>query len=277
MSTGAVAAFPIIERLEKIGGRVRCAACGFGVGSVLCLLFCLISFGDDYFRKVPIIADFDTIMEVEDSGTATMNRRYLFLSEQHNITIQRQLQSRHQVALHVCTAVAFQAVLCFLEPSLKSILSLHVNLRPFFSPKSSSTRGSSLGLGMGLMSTLGNTGGILGNLAGTWMYKLSKDTTPLIRGQRNDMFLKDGSLPFVFIAGLMAISSILVWRLEEPIATTTEGIDKETALVREEVEPKHSVGNEGSVIEESTEDSEESRQDRCCLLLRETTYDLKLD
>ena len=45
VSTGAVASFPIVEGLEKVGGRVRCAALGFGVGAMLCFLFCYCSFG----------------------------------------------------------------------------------------------------------------------------------------------------------------------------------------------------------------------------------------
>jgi MFS family permease len=44
VSTGAVASFPVVERMEKVGGRVRCAALGFAVSTVLCFLFCYCSF-----------------------------------------------------------------------------------------------------------------------------------------------------------------------------------------------------------------------------------------
>jgi hypothetical protein len=45
VSTGAMASFPIVERMDRVGGRVNCAALGFGVGAVLCFLFCYCSFG----------------------------------------------------------------------------------------------------------------------------------------------------------------------------------------------------------------------------------------
>jgi len=56
-STGAVAAFPVVERFEKIGGRVRCAAWAFGLGAVLCLAFCICSFGDDFFGTTMPVMD----------------------------------------------------------------------------------------------------------------------------------------------------------------------------------------------------------------------------
>ena len=204
-STGAVAAFPIIERLEKIGGRVRCAAWGFGACSVLCLLFCFCSFGDLWSG-----------VEMNPSG-------------------------------------AFHATLCFLEPSLKSILSLVVNS----SPIAPASKGSSLGGTMGFMQSLGNIGGMVGNIAGTVLYKFSKDIASsenaerTTRGQR---FIQGGSLPFVVIAYMMAGVSILIWRLEEPAE-----------------DGQHKINIE------SVEDSEEDRPDGCCLALQETTYNLKLD
>merc|ERR1711862_1014523 len=120
------------------------------------------------------------------------------------------------------------------------------------------------------------------------MYKASKDSTALISNQEHKFIVgrqvfQGGSLPFLLTALLMAVSSVLVWGLEEPTrvmadAKSIENIDSNrTVGCDEDVESKHSVGNAGDGIERSSEDSEEERHDGCCLLLRETTYDLKLD
>ena len=240
VSTGAVASFPIIERLDRIGGRLRCAALGFGVCSFLCLLFCMCSFG----------ADIET--DVDLSGTdAQVNTSEPFPTQYDPM---RQLHARKQLGLHSVSAVALQSALYFLEPSLKSILSLIVNSPTVSSPSDGS---SSLGGTMGFLQTLGSIGGIVGNIAGTMMYKMSKDIAPNI----GHGLLRGGSLPFVTIAFFMAIFSVLIWRLEEP--TTLSGRNE---------------GNAGNDINaEPMEDDERVKPDRSCLALRETTYDLKLD
>mmetsp|Transcript_29920 Transcript_29920/g.64495 ORF Transcript_29920/g.64495 Transcript_29920/m.64495 type:complete len:198 (+) Transcript_29920:48-641(+) len=151
------------------------------------------------------------------------------------------------------------------------------------SSSSSPSSGSSLGLGMGLMNTLGSVGGMVGNLAGMWMYKLSKDIgvdgsgTNEIKGSRS--IFQGGSLPFVMTAVLMAVSSTLIWRLEEPTHHDHEDTDEESKVLINggDIESGIPVGNVGDGIEGSLEDSGEERNDSCCLALRETTYDLKLD
>jgi MFS family permease len=239
-SAGAVAAFPIIERLEKIGGRVRCAAWGFGACSVFCLLFCFCSFGD-------LWSEVEMNLSGVDSGNGSVDSK---INEDEGVL--QQLHSRNQLGLHALTAIAFHATLCFLEPSLKSILSLVVNS----SPIAPASKGSSLGGTMGFMQSLGNIGGMVGNIAGTVLYKFSKDIASsenaerTIRGQT---FIQEGSLPFVVLAFMMAGISILIWQLEEP-----------------------AENGEHKVSIESVEDSEEDRSG-CCLALRETTYNLKLD
>ncbi|KAL7530191.1 hypothetical protein ACHAXR_004274 [Thalassiosira sp. AJA248-18] len=274
VSTAAVAAFPVVERLDIIGGRVRCAALGLGLGSILCLLFCFCSFYDYWDSGVEMnligTADGDNMMVV--NGDTNDDLRML----EHDETIQR-LQSRKQFLLHGFSAMAFQAALCFLEPSLKSILSIVVNS----SSTSASLRGSSLGGTVGFMQTLGNIGGMIGNLAGMWMYKLSKD----IAGKENDgegsqRIFHGGSLPFVATAALMAVSSILIWRLEEPKHyVTADNDDTEEGecktLCDTDVESGHSTPD--GINSEPPDDSELGRPDGCCLAMRETTYDLKLD
>ncbi len=46
VSMGAVASFPIIKRIDRIGGNLRYVAWCFGVCSLLSLLFCICSFSD---------------------------------------------------------------------------------------------------------------------------------------------------------------------------------------------------------------------------------------
>ena len=258
VSTGAVAAFPVIERSEKVGGRVRCAALGFGLGSILCVLFCFCSFYD-YWTE----AEVDTNLDTEESRTIIGDTSTVQTME-GNETIQQQVNSRNQFLFHAVSAMLFQAALCFLEPSLKSILSLVVN-----SSSSSKAKRSSLGGTVGLMQMLGNLGGGIGNLSGTFLYKLSKDMSS------NNIILQGGSLPFIATAGIMAVSSVLIWRLEEPlqfrapIAETTKGGDHSAACDADVERGQCSVDSE--------EDPENDRPDGCCLALRETTYDLKLD
>ena len=105
---------------------------------------------------------------------------------------------------------------------------------------------------MGYMQSLGSIGGMIGNIVGTIMYKFSKDTG----GRRR--FIDGQSLPFVVLAFLMAVLSMTIWQLEEP----------------PKIVAKADV--EGGIT--SVEDSKEDRPDGgCCLTLRQTTYDPKLD
>ena len=196
ISTGAVASFPIIEKLEKVGGRVRCAAKGFGIGSLLCILFCFCSFVGIYQEGV------ENLVGVEEYGNGSgsigiqlNNSETRSLMDQQNESIQHQLHSRKQLALHFVSAIAFQAILSVLEPSLKSILSLQ------------SSKSKALGGTIGGMQSLLNIGGMVGNLAGTILYKVSRD----MKGNQ-----QGGSLPFTVTAFFMFICSLLIWRLEEP-------------------------------------------------------------
>ena len=140
---------------------------------------------------------------------------------------------------------------------------------------------------MGSINTLGSIEGMIGNLGGMWMYKFSKDTTlnrndEYVRGRQS--ILQGGSLPFVLIAVLMAISAILIWRLEElmhAVAANNEDTDGESTVVCdgdvESSRPAGNAGNAGDGMEGSLGNSEEERPDGCCLALWETTNDLKLD
>ena len=182
--------------MEKVGGRVRCAAKGFGLGSLLCILFCFCSFGGVYQEGV------EDLVGVEEYGNGSgsigiqlNNSETRSLMDQQNESIQHQLHSRKQLALHFLSSIAFQAILSVLEPSLKSILSL------------TTSKSKALGGTIGGMQSLLNLGGMVGNLAGTILYKISRD----MKGNE-----QGGSLPFTVTAFFMFICSLLIWRLEEP-------------------------------------------------------------
>jgi len=196
ISTGAVASFPIIEKLDKVGGRVRMSAKGFGIGSLMCILFCFCSFGGAYQEGV------EDLVGVEEYGNGSgigiqlnNSETRSLLDQQNDESIQHQLHSRKQLAFHFLSAIAFQAILSVLEPSLKSILSLQ------------SSKSKALGSTIGGMQSLLNIGGMVGNLAGTILYKISRD----MKGNE-----QGGSLPFTVTALFMFICSLLIWRLEEP-------------------------------------------------------------
>lgn len=256
MSTGAVAAFPIIEKIERIGGRVRCSAFAFGLGSLLCLVFCFCSFGNYWGVETNIDEDVDNGVDVQFDTESRI------LPEGKN-TVQQQIQSRNQILFHALSAMAFQSALCFLEPSLKSILSLH----NVVNSSSTSPKGSSLGGKIGFMQSLGSIGGMIGNLGGTSMYKMSKDYT----SNGNQYIFQGGSLPFVVVAALMAVSSLFIWRLDEPRLEDKHVDCDEGASCVADIEK----GNAGESDLESQHGKELT--DGCCLALRETTYDLKLD
>ena len=278
VSTGAVASFPIVEGLEKVGGRVRCAALGFGVGAMLCFLFCYCSFGGLLlFGGVELDLRGDTLVNEVSNGS---NR--LLDDEDASILnaegIQQQLRSRNQLIWHAVSAILLQSALCFLEPSLKSLLS-----QLSFSSSKGTTRSkeSSLGFTMGYLTMLGNVGGMIGNIAGTWMYQLSMEMTDVSR------FGQGGSLPFLVTGVLLSLSSIMIWRLDEPPAhiTAPGGINNANAKSYEgeikagidlELGSLSVKENDASRVE-SLEASEDETSDGCCLTLRETTYDLKLD
>lgn len=236
MSTGAVASFPIIERIDRIGGRLRCVAWGFGVCSLLSLFFCICSFDDFWGGDNNIGSGSLNGVKADLSSTDVQ-----MTSEQ--ITQNDPMQQRHfrkNLGLHAFSAVALQSALCFLEPSLKSNLSLIVN-----SP--------TLGGTMGFLQSLGSIGGMVGNIAGTMMYKMSKDIAPNTRNG----FLHGGSLPFFTLAILTAIFFVAIWTLEEPVLQ--EGSTEKVINLK------------------STEVHKEVKSDCSCLGLKETTYDLKLD
>ena len=234
VSMGAVASFPIIERIDRIGGRLRCVAWCFGVCSLLSLLFCICSFSDFWWGDIG-----SSINETESDLISNINNSEPSLTQDDPL---QQVHFRKQLGLHAFSAIALQSALCFMEPSLKSNLSLIVN-----SPTESlPSNRSSLGGTMGFLQTLGSIGGMVGNIAGTVMYKMSKDITP----NRWYSVFQGGSVPFLTIAFCMAIFSAVIWMLEEPTTLT---------------------------MLQHIEGHTEVKSDRSCLALRETTYDLKLD
>ena len=282
VSTGAVASFPIVEGMERVGGRVRCAALGFGVGAMLCFLFCYCSFGGGGVAMDLLLGE--TLVNNNEMRDGSSNR---LLGEDEDASIlnadsiQQQLRSRNQLIMHAISAILFQSALCFLEPSLKSLLSLSLSS----SKGTTRSKESSLGFTMGYLTMLGNIGGMIGNIAGTWMYKLSTEITDVSR------FGQGGSLPFIVTGVLLSLSSIMIWRLDEPPAHITafgssnnssnaKSFDGETeAGIDLELGSSSLNENDTARLEslEASEEDETSTSDGCCLTLRETTYDLKLD
>ena len=280
VSTGAVASFPIVEGLEKVGGRVRCAALGFGVGATLCFLFCYCSFGGLIFGGVELslLSNNSLVHEVSNGSNRLLEDGDASINVD-KIEIQQQLRSRNQLIWYAVSGILLQSALCFLEPSLKSLLSLSAS-----SSSSNGTRSkgsSSLGFTMGYLTMLGNVGGMIGNIAGTWMYKLSTETTDVSR------FGQGGSLPFLVTGVLLSLSSIMIWRLDEPPtnraafgsrnnANATSCSDETEDGIDLELGSSSANENDASRLE-SVEGSDDGASDGCCLTLRETTYDLKLD
>jgi len=281
VSTGAVASFPIVEGLEKVGGRVRCAALGFGVGATLCFLFCYCSFGGLIFGGVVELDLLSNTLvnEVSDGSNRLLKDGGDASIHVENIEIQQQLRSRNQLIWYAVSGILLQSALCFLEPSLKSLLSLSVSSSS--SNETRSKESSSLGFTMGYLTMLGNVGGMIGNIAGTRMYKLSTETTDVSR------FGQGGSLPFLVTGVLLSLSSIMIWRLDEPPtnraafgsrnnANATSCSDETEAGIDLEL-GSSSVNEIDASRLESVEGSDDGASDGCCLTLRETTYDLKLD
>jgi hypothetical protein len=90
----------------------------------------------------------------------------------------------------------------------------------------------------------------------------------------NASILRGGALPFLATAFLLAISSMLIWGLDEPRHNHDDADDCNDSTT-------HSVspGNVGrqEIDSDSLEESEQETRDGCCLALRETKYDVKSD
>ena len=282
-----MASFPIVERMEKVGGRVRCAALGFAVSTVLCFLFCYCTFvgvGEVVGMMELGVGSHDTVLM---KGDGTSNNRSLeeggdvLTIPDADLTgeMQQQLRSRSKLIWQSLSAILFQASLFFLEPSLKSILSLS----SLSTPASRSTKGSSsLGFTMGYLTMLGHIGGMVGNLAGTWMYTVSTEAAEGSFGQ-------GGSLPFLITGILLGLTSVIIWRLEEPrnLAVVDDNGRDETDTASCNYNEKEAVGMDLELGALAVQDGDSMRlsepvdgpeeESGCCLTLRETTYDLKLD
>lgn len=152
---------------------MNCAALGFGVGAVLCFLFCYCSFGGGRIvyggLEVMDLAvgsiDGGLVKEVSGGNSRFLEDGDEVLINGVNNVQQQFLLSKNQWVWHAISAILFQSAICFIEPSLKSILSLSM------SSSSTRSKGSSLGFTMGYLTMLGSAGGMIGNLSGTWMYK----------------------------------------------------------------------------------------------------------
>ena len=281
-SMGSMACFPLVE---KKMGRVKCAAGGFGLAALLGVLFCICSF--DKNSKYNINFDSDgkrSLLHLErhtnnllenDIGVSASAflEDYTFQDNPNSTFIEpigtnqrigKQIEEESSESMpymwHAISAVAFQASLSFLEPSLKSILSLAASSSVPATPGPSK---SSLGFAVGYMTTIANLGGMFGNIAGTYMYKLSNEVLEIFR---------QGSLPFFMCAVLLGLSSAFIWRLDELRYEIThlDTVD-ETCLI----EGAHSNKmNHTKVLE----DSKPSRDGYCLGLLdRDVDHELKCE
>jgi MFS family permease len=200
VSMKAVASFPLVE---KRVGRVRCAAAGFCVASVLGVLFCICSFGGDqnasfarqltlegnevsrlmswrsgqlslleidtnasdlaFFQDYTVIHDGgNTTTAIHDVGNTTVIET-ANTNQRINKVMDEEQPSSMLYIWHAISAIALQASLSFLEPSLKSILSIVSSSSDRLTDKTTTT---SLGSIMGFMTTISNVGGMIGNIAG---------------------------------------------------------------------------------------------------------------
>lgn len=129
---------------------------------------------------------------------------------------------------------------------------------------------------------LGHIGGMVGNLAGTWMYTVSTEAAEGSFGQ-------GGSLPFLITGILLGLTSVIIWRLEEPrniaVADDSGRDENDTASCSYnekeggmDLELGALAVHEGDSMRIAEPvDGPEEESTGCCLTLRETTYDLKLD
>ena len=280
-SMGSMASFPLVEK--KVG-RVKCAAGGFGIAAVSGLLFCICSFDYDSRHNIKFKNDrrrhllsldrhVSNLLENDIGGSAGAFLEDYSFEENVNSTIIESLSMSQRIGKqiaeeeltksvpymwHAISAVAFQASLSFLEPSLKSVLSLAAS-----SSRQARLEPSKLSLGfaVGYMTTIANLGGMLGNIAGTYMYKLSNERLH---------FFHQGSLPFFVCAILLGISSAFIWRLAEPSFEITH-LDTENES--HQIETAHCTN-----YNETLEDLKPSR-DGCCLALldRDVNHELKCE
>jgi hypothetical protein len=130
---------------------------------------------------------------------------------------------------------------------------------------------------------LGHIGGMVGNLAGTWMYTVSTEAAEGSFGQ-------GGSLPFLITGILLGLTSVIIWRLEEPrnlAVVDDNGRVNENDTASCNYNEKEAVGMDLELGALAVQDGDSMRlsepvdgpeeESGCCLTLRETTYDLKLD
>jgi hypothetical protein len=257
---------------------VKCTAGGFGIAAVLGVIFCLCSFGGERAHGVAtsrerLLANEgnNSVVDPHNSGFAFFEDYYV-IPEDLNAAINESVSTNQRINKRTgeespspipylspaISAIGFQASLAFLDPSLKSVLSI-VSSSSDTSMRQSSKL--SLGFTMGFMTTIANVGGMIGNIAGTWMYKLSIELF-----SSGHVLFGDGSLPFFVSAVFLAISSLLIWGLEEH--------SYDHALLETCEETAVELNNVSTVLEESV-----SPRDGCCLGLREreTNYELKCD
>jgi hypothetical protein len=123
------------------------------------------------------------------------------------------------------------------------------------------------------MTTVANIGAMIGNIAGTWMYKLSKASSMNSSNESATLpnfFFQDGSLPFFISAALLLLSSMSIWGLDEPIQVhRVQDTDSECY-------PLDATSLCGEKSENQFEDTE-SLHDGCCLGLRERDTSHKCD
>lgn len=290
-SMGSMAMFPLVERKA---GRMRCAAVGLCIASLCGVLFCICSFGEQKYGSPKdqdrILANLDSdhfgdsmigrsvyLKNQQGSYTdssasvLTFFEDYSVSHEVDNSTMTGTINTNQRINKHIdndaqaipylwhaISAIILQASLSFLEPSLKSILSIASSSHSTHEP---STK-SSLGSIMGFMTTIANVGGMAGNIAGTWMYKFSKDLNPSHR-----FFFRDGSLPFFVSAILLGVTALFIWGLDEPFQNLASLESRELSHLNESNEP--GIDNK----------LEKDSRDGCCLGLREREIsdDVKCD
>lgn len=240
-STLSIASFPKFER--KFG-----ASCTASLCALIAALTCLAGF---------------VLLPCPMSGEEKVMEEMTALQVEEGPLALREFEG-----LHLALAICLQTSLLTLEPSLKSVFSLHVPAR---------VQGRSIGL----MATIGGVGGMAGNLIGTYLYQVSKDDGHTAARVFGGPLSSQGRFPFLVVSTILGIASLLIG-FEGYQSKDRTGESHHSLLSSEEAESRTEEGEGGVCCGGEMETEDVLAQSLVTpsigsLLNLETSYDLKLD
>jgi hypothetical protein len=254
-TTVSIASFPTFER--KFGASFTAAFC-----SLVAALSCLAGF----------------VLLPYSSLVATVSRTELIEEHTSSQQVEQMMVLREFELVHIGLAILLQTSLLTLEPSLKSVFSLHVP---------PSVQGRSIGL----MATIGGVGGMGGNLIGTYLYQASKDDSNNAARIFGGLS-RHGRLPFLLVAILLGIASASIglewYHSKKSVMSEEEDAGIEVGLLQHPVVGSNDLPNQsqavpccGEIEEDDPDQDDILIQSQAAtigsLLHLETSYDLKLD